>query len=129
MLVAEFTDHVPGWRIIAEPAALDTAPWPAGSQVVRISPDDVYVIGGAEPSVPADPHAIVTPEFGFSMAAVADLAALAEEHIEWELPTDRPALVQGQIAGVPAKLVLHADGSTQLLVACAARHELEGRLA
>ena len=29
-----------GWRIIAESAALDSAPWPAGSQVVRISPDD-----------------------------------------------------------------------------------------
>ena len=41
----------------------------------------------------------------------------------------RPALAQGQIAGVPAKLVLHADGSALLLVACAARHELEERLA
>ncbi|MDP2289691.1 MAG: hypothetical protein Q8M22_00790 [Actinomycetota bacterium] len=129
MLVSEFTDHVPGWRIIAEPAALDAAPWPAGSHVVRISSDDAYVIGSVEPTVPPDPHAIVTPELGFSMAAVLDVAALAEQHIEWELPADRPALAQGQIAGVPAKLVLHADGSTQLLVACAARHELEGRLA
>jgi len=129
VLVADFTDHVQGWRIIAAPEALDAAPWPAGSQVVRISPDDAFVIGGVEPTVPLDPHAIVTPEFGFSVAAVLDVAALAERHIEWQLPVARPALAQGQIAGVPAKLVLHADGSVQLLVACAARHELQERLA
>ena len=130
MLVADFTDHVRGWRVIADSAALDAAPWPAGAQVVRISPDDAYVIGssGAEPTVPLDPHAIVTPEFGFSIATVLDVAGLAEQHIEWQLPASRPALAQGQIAGVPAKLVLHADGSAQLLVACAARHELQERL-
>jgi hypothetical protein len=128
VLVSEFTDHVAGWRVIATPAALDAAPWPAGSQVVRISPDDAYVIGATEPTVPADAHAIVTPEFGFSLAVVHDVTALAEQHIEWQLPTSRPALAQGQIAGVPAKLVLHADGSAQLLVASAARHELQERL-
>lgn len=129
MLVSEFTDHVPGWRIIATPVALDTAPWPAGAQVVRISPDDAYIMGSAEPTVPADPHAIITPELGFSSAVVHDVAALAEAHIEWSVPAHRPAVAQGQIAGVPAKLVLHADGTTQLLVACAARQELQERLA
>ena len=128
MLVSEFIDHVAGWRIIATPSALDAASWPVGSHVVRISPDDAFVIGAAEPSVPADPHAIVTPEAGFSTATVHDLAALAEQHIEWQLPAARPALAQGQIAGVPAKLVLHADGTTQLLVASPARHELQERL-
>ena len=120
-----------GWRIIADPAALDQAPWPAGSHVVRISPDDVFVIGAAEPSVPADPHAIVTPEHGFAGAVLTadQVAHIALHHIEWQLPAGRPALAQGQIAGVPAKLVLHADGSALLLVACAARHELEERLA
>ena len=120
-----------GWRIIADPAALDQAPWPAGSHVVRISPDDVFLIGAAEPSLPADPHAIVTPEHGFAGAALTadEVAHTALHHIEWQLPSMRPALAQGQIAGVPAKLVLHADGSALLLVACAARHELEERLA
>jgi hypothetical protein len=56
------------------------------------------------------------------------LARLAERHIEWQLPTSRPALGQGQIAGVPAKLVLHADGSALLLVATAAHHELVDRV-
>jgi hypothetical protein len=92
----------------------------------------VFLIGAAEPSVPADEHAIVTPEHGFAGAALtAEHAAdIALHHIEWQLPVGaRPALAQGQIAGVPAKLVLHADGSALLLVACAARHELEERLA
>lgn len=120
-----------GWRIIADPAALDQAPWPADSHVVRISPDDVFVVGAAEPSVPADPHAIVTPEHGFAGASLTadEVEHTALHHIEWQLPRQRPALAQGQIAGVPAKLVLHADGSALLLVACAARHELEDRLA
>ena len=120
-----------GWRIIADPAALDAAPWPAGSHVVRISPDDAFVIGDTEPTVPADPHAIVTPEHGFDGAALSADAVyeLALHHIEWQLPPARPSLAQGQIAGVPAKLVLHADGSALLLVACAARHELENRIA
>ncbi len=128
MLVADFVDHVTGWRIIAEPAALDAAAWPAGSQAVRISPDDTYVIGADRPTVPGDEFAIVTPEYGFSIANVIDVVALAERHIEWSLPTERPAVAQGQIAGVPAKLVLRADGSAQLLVASAARHELQERL-
>ena len=130
MLVSDFVDHVTGWRIIAEPTALDSAPWPAGSQVVRISPDDAFVIGESEPTVPGDRFAIITPERGFSMLAVAagDVAAIADEHIEWLLPTVRPALAQGQIAGVPAKLVIAADGSALLLVGSAARHELQARL-
>ncbi len=127
MLVCE---PLAGWRVIADPAALDAAPWPAGAQVVRISPDDAFVIGGAEPTVPADAHAIVTPEHGFAGCTLSavQVAVLDERHIEWQLPAARPALAQGQVAGVPAKLVLHADGSAQLLVACAARHELQERL-
>ncbi|MFZ4720174.1 MAG: hypothetical protein ACOYMR_12155 [Ilumatobacteraceae bacterium] len=120
-----------GWRIIADPAALDAAPWPSGSRVVRISPDDVFLIGAAEPTVPADEHAIVTPEHGFSGSSLTaeQVADIALHHIEWALPGARPCVSQGQIAGVPAKLVLHEDGSALLLVACAAQRELEERLA
>ncbi|MFZ9481424.1 MAG: hypothetical protein ACO3AV_00910 [Ilumatobacteraceae bacterium] len=129
------TSPLDGWRVIAEPAALDAAQWPSGSTVVRISPDDVFVIaaapGGPAPLVPGDVHAIVTPELGFAGATLtaAEVAHVGLHHIEWELPAERPALAQGRIAGVPAKLVLHADGSALLLVACAARAELEERLA
>ncbi len=122
---------LPGWRIIAEPAALDAARWPEGSQPVRISPDDLFLIGDPEPEVPLDPHAIIAIERGFSAARLtaADVDRIALHFIEWQLPAHRPALAQGQIAGVPAKLVLHPDGSALLLVGCAARHELEDRLA
>jgi hypothetical protein len=135
--VADIVRFAPlaGWRIIADEAALDSAPWPRGAEVVRISPDDAFVIspageGNTQPSVPGDPHAIVTPEHGFAGTVLdrGHVELLALQHIEWQLPDARPALAQGQIAGVPAKLVLRADGSALLLVACAARHELEERL-
>ena len=98
--------------------------------MVRISPDDVFLIGEAEPTVPDDPHAIIAIERGFAAARLSadDVERIALHHIEWMLPHHRPALAQGQIAGVPAKLVLHADGSALILVGCAARHELEDRL-
>lgn len=122
-------ERLAGWRVIAEPAALDAVVWTADATPVRISPDDTFVIGGAAPTL-SDPHAIVTPEHGFVGASLtaAELAHLAERHIEWALPTALPALAQGQIAGVPAKLILHADGSAQLLVATAAHHELAERI-
>lgn len=125
-----FARPLVGWRIIAEPAALDAVKWPKGSRVVRISPDDVFLIGATEPKVPGDAHAIVTPEHGFSgiELSAAQVAAIAEQHIEWQLPSKLPAMAQGQIAGVPAKLLLSPDGSALLLVACAASHELVGRL-
>lgn len=118
-----------GWRIIADADALDSALWPDGATVVRISPDDAYVIGGPEPTL-SDPHAIVTPEHGFNGIdlTAAQVDELAVRHIEWALPSQRPALAQGQIAGVASKLRLHADGSAQLLVATAAHHELVDRL-
>jgi hypothetical protein len=119
-----------GWRIIADAAALDAAEWPPGGELLRISADDA-VMFGAEAPVLDDPHAIVTPEHGFAGATLlpSEVTTLAATHIEWQLPAHRPALAQGQIAGVPAKLALRADGSALLLVACALRNELEGRLA
>jgi hypothetical protein len=118
-----------GWRIVADPDALDAATWPSGATAIRISPDDVFVIGGAEPVI-SDPDAIVTPEHGFHAIdlGIEQLAGIAERHIEWALPTTSPALAQGRVAGVPAKLVLEADGTALLLVAAAARHELLDRL-
>lgn len=120
---------IAGWRIIADPTALDNAVWPPRATAVRISPDDAFVIGRTMPTV-ADPHAIITPEHGFVGATLnrADVAHIAERHIEWVVPTARPALAQGQIAGVPAKLMLNDDGTTLLLVAAAAHHELAARL-
>ncbi len=118
--------RIGGWRVIADPPALDTIV--TDGVVVRISPDDAFVISETPPVV-ADEHAIVTPEHGFDGArpGADQLAAIARTHIEWALPP-APALTQGHVAGVPAKIILHHDGSALLLVACAARHELEARL-
>ena len=72
-----------------------------------------------------DPHAIVVDEPGFVGGSV-DLDVV-RRHTEWPLPTDRPALAQGSIAGVPAKLWLTDDGA--LLVTHAAyAADLEDRL-
>ena len=130
MVHVHAAEQLTGWRIIAEPTALDGVKWPKGSRAVRISPDDVFLIGAAEPKIAGDADAIVTPEHGFSgiELSAAQVASIAERHIEWQLPTKLPAMGQGQIAGVPAKLLLGADGSALLLVACAASHELLGRL-
>ena len=130
MVHVHAAEQLAGWRIIAEPAALDGAKWPKGSRAVRISPDDVFLIGGVEPKIAGDAHAIITPEHGFSgiELSAAQVASMAEEHIEWQLPAKLPAMSQGQVAGVPAKLLFAADGSALLLVACAATHELLGRL-
>lgn len=130
MLACEVTfERLAGWRVIAEPSALDTAVWAPGVVPVRISPDDAFVIGGPAPEL-SDPHAIVTPEHGFVGAALtaAELDHLATHHVEWPLPARLPALAQGQIAGVPAKLILHVDGSARLLVATAAHHEMADRI-
>ena len=64
-------------------------------------------------------------EVGFAAAEV-DIDAVAA-HIEWSLPTERPALAQGSIAGVPAKLWLTEDGAT-LVVQAAYAADLAERL-
>jgi hypothetical protein len=115
-----------GLRVVADPAALDAARW-AGADVtvLRLAPDDALALGAAGVDV-ADEHAIVEPEVGVAGAwlPLDDVVA----HIEWPLPAERPALAQGSIAGVPAKLWLPGDGDALLLTAAAYADELAGRL-
>ena len=93
--------------------------------VLRFAPDDAFAIGADGVEVD-DEHAIVEREAGFSGAWVAidDVA----HHLEWALPDERPALAQGSIAGVPAKLWLPDDGTVMLLTATAYADELASRL-
>ncbi|HEX7473488.1 MAG TPA: hypothetical protein VF323_10430 [Candidatus Limnocylindrales bacterium] len=128
----------PGLRVVADPGALDRARWegPDGAAhvvVLRFAPDDAFAVGARIAHVD-DPHAIVEPEAGY---VGAWLSAEAVENdvvprIEWSLPTERPALAQGSIAGVPAKLWLtsDADGADRalLIVQAAYAHELSERL-
>ena len=55
-------------------------------------------------------------------------------HVEWPLPSERPALAQGAVAGVPAKVFLPdgiggaGAGDVLLLTATAYADELMDRL-
>jgi hypothetical protein len=123
-----------GLRVVATPTALDRARW-VGTDIVvlRFAPDDAFAVGADGVQVD-DEHAIVELEAGFIgvWLGAEGLGRHVVPHIEWGLPTDRPVLAQGTIAGVPAKLWLTSDpegGDRALLVALAAHaDELSGRL-
>ena len=117
-----------GLRVIADPAALDAARWHGdGVTILRLAPDDALALRATDVDV-ADEHAVVEPEVGFAGAWLPLDEVLP--HIEWSLPAGRPALAQGSIAGVPAKLWLPAAGDADalLLTAVAFADELAGRL-
>ena len=119
-----------GVRVIAAPRALDNAAWHPESIAIRISADDLFVIAesvgspGAMALLAADPDAIIEAETGFvgSWLNGAQMSTIAT-HIEWHLPTQRPALAQGFIAGVPAKLWL-TNSAALLLCGVANAHDL-----
>jgi hypothetical protein len=121
-----------GLRVVADPVALDAAGW-VGTDVtvLRLAPDDALAIGATGVDL-ADADAIVEPDAGFSGAwlPLDDVA----RHIEWPLPPERPALAQGAVASVPAKVFI-PDGSggaragdVLLLTATAYADELMDRL-
>ncbi len=120
-------EPLPGLRVVADPAALDAASWrgPAEVTVLRLAPDDAFAIGATEVDVD-DEHAIVESEPGFAGAwlPVDDVA----HHAEWSIPAERPALAQGSVANVPARVWLPDDGNVLLITAAAYADELASRL-
>jgi hypothetical protein len=115
-----------GLRVVADPAALDAARWQGDDvTVLRFAPDDAFGLGALGVDVD-DEHAIAEAEVGF-VGAWLPLADVLP-HLEWSPPTGRPALAQGAIAGVPAKLWLAGDGDALLVTAAAYADELAGRL-
>ena len=115
-----------GLRVVADPAALDGARWHGPDvTVLRFAPDDAFAIGAEAVDIDDD-HAIVEAEVGYAGAWLpADVVA---RHVEWPLPAERPALAQGFVATVPAKVWLPDDGEALLLTAAAYADELAGRL-
>jgi hypothetical protein len=116
-----------GIRVVADPAALDGARWEGERlTVLRFAPDDALGLGAAAVAVD-DPDAIVETEVGF-IGAWLPVDEIAR-HVEWALPLDRPALAQGNVAGVPAKVWLPDRHRNALLIATAAHaHDLAERL-
>ena len=121
-------EALPGLRVVASPEALDAVPWDERAVVLRFAPDDAFAIGVTGIDI-TDEHAIVAEETGFVGAwlTVDEFTEHVIPHVEWPLPDARPALGQGFIAGVPAKLWLTGD---RALLICAASyaHELAERL-
>jgi len=115
-------------RVVATAVALDTLGVPAGAHVVRLAPDDALVVGANEVTV-ADPDAIVERDDGWVVWAVTeeDLATVVAPRTHWPIPTVRPAVAPGLVAGVPAVLRLHTESSWLLCNAVFA-HELSERL-
>jgi hypothetical protein len=119
-------EPLPGLRVIADPAALDTARWQADDvTVLRFAPDDAFGLGARSVEID-DVDAIIESEAGYVGAWLPLEDVLP--HIEWSLPAGRPALAQGSIANVPAKLFLPGDGDALLVTAAAYANELAGRL-
>jgi hypothetical protein len=105
-------EPIEAWRVVALPSALDGARWRGEAiEILRVAPDEALGLGAAAVEVD-DPDAIVEPEAGFSTALLSptELARVLD-HVEWEVPDvprggmDR-TLLQGKVAGVPAKLSL-----------------------
>ena len=112
-----------GQRIVASPEALDGLPWPSGVSVLRFAPDDAFVLGAESLGVSGE-HIIVVDDSGWVGCWLDhDQLAHVTAHIEWSLPTARPALAQGYVAGVPAKLYFGHGGEALLL--CAAPYEVD----
>jgi hypothetical protein len=126
-------EPISGVRVVAAADAIDRATWTpsTGTRILRTAPDEAFAWqpDGTVTVDLDDPDAIVEPEAGF---VAATLSARHVEHIgrhvDVPLPNDLPALVQGKIAGVPAKLGLLPGGGGLLLVHAAYANELRERL-
>ncbi len=95
------------------PEAIDAMRVPSNSLVLRFARDEALVVGTSEPADIAieDRYAVVVTDGGWS-GSWLDFDRFEEHvavHVEWRLPTARPALAQGLVAAVPAKLWFDAD--------------------
>jgi len=114
-------------RVVASPDALDDLAWTDEVAALRLASDDLLAVGAA--SVQVNGEHLVVDEAGFVgwWLTPDEIREHVHPHIDWPLPTARPALAQGLVAGVPAKLWLSEDRAL-LLCAAAYAHELEERL-
>lgn len=118
-----------GTRVVADAAAIDAARWLGGDvQVLRWAPDEAFALDATGVDVD-DPHAVVETEVGF-VGVWVDPDQIAWDHLEWPIPALRQGMVlQGAVAGVPAKVWWPDDAPRALIVTHAAyADELTDRL-
>ena len=94
------------------------------------NPRDSIFDGSAGQGIDGDLAAIVVEEDGFSgcWLSNAEFDERVRSHVDWPIPTARPALGQGRVAAVPAKLWFEADRVLLLTYTCFAS-DLQERLA
>lgn len=116
-----------GARIVGAPNVLDALqPLPEGWVAMRLATDELFVLG--TDSAVALESGIVEDERGFAgWWLTASERLEITRHVEWTIPKARPALAQGLVAGVPAKIWL-TDDRALLMCAAAYAHELAERL-
>ncbi len=120
-------------RVSATPGALDALvkrpPWSAGALAFRTAPDELLVTATPDFGVAGDPHAIVERETAFSYVWLDGTTAerFLDRECEWRRPDGRPALAQGEVAGVPAKLWFES-GRTLILTPAPFAAAFERRL-
>jgi hypothetical protein len=129
--------RAPGIRVVAAPEAIDQAVWhdegPGADEfeplILRFAPDDAFAIGATGVDV-ADPDAIIEPEAGYMavMFRADEFVDVVVPRLEWPAPIERPAVAQGAIAGVPAKLYLDSTGAAIVLVLASYLDDLLDRL-
>lgn len=114
-------------RVVAAAETLDELVASRDHPRLRLAPDELLVIGAA--SVEVSGEHLVVDEAGFVgwWLTPDEVTTRVLPHVDWPLPKARPALAQGLVAGVPAKLWL-AEDRALLLCAAAYSHELEERL-
>jgi hypothetical protein len=117
-----------GRRVVASPAAIDNAVWPASAMVLRIAPDDALLVGDGPIEI-NDPHAIVEPDGGFCAVRLAAdrVIDLLAANASWQLSDERPCLAQGMVAGLPVKVWME-DNWALLICPTPFAFELEARL-
>lgn len=119
-----------GTRIVATPAALDGARWPAGVIVLRTARDEAFVLADVTADAIDDPHAIVAADAGYAGVWLSTAAATTylERHCEWEPPSARPAFAQGMVGGLATKLWFEHD-RVLILAPATLADDLQERLA
>lgn len=117
-----------GYRVASSASDIDAVASATSGVALRFAPDDLFVVGDEVP-VTAAPFAIVEEEVGFvgMWLTSQQFAAQVAPHIDWLVPVDRPALAQGLVAGVPAKVWL-TDDRVLLITNGAYAHELGERI-